>query len=162
MSKNEQEWFIAERSKALALMHLTRRQNLVVTSAGRDVGLEFIVSVAKPEGEKSLRPFGVFLRGTKSAATEEQLNPVLRPTMQALQRLGQFPYPVCLLYFTMDDDQGYSTWVAEPEVAGGAPRLLTHGVAHCRKLDRAALDEIVSRVDRWYDAFFGRIVVKAS
>src|SRR5947208_988531 len=107
MSKNEQEWFIAERSKALALMHLTRRKDLAVTNAGRDVGLEFIVSIAKPEGEKSLRQLGVFLRGSKSLVTEEQLNQVLRPTIQSLEQIGQFPYPVCLLYFTMDDDQGY-------------------------------------------------------
>jgi hypothetical protein len=162
MSKNEQEWFIAERSRALALMHLTRRKDLAVTNAGQGVGLEFLVSIAKPEGEKSLRQFGVFLRGSKDQVTEEQLNQELRPTMQSLQRLGQFPYPVCLLYFTMDDDQGYFTWVAEPEVVNNAPQLLTQGEAHCRKLDRAALDEVVSRVDRWYDAFFGRIVVRAS
>jgi hypothetical protein len=62
----------------------------------------------------------------------------------------------------MDDDQGYYTWVAEPEVLDNAPRLLMHGEAHCRKLDRAALDEIISLVDHCYDAFFGRIAVKAS
>jgi hypothetical protein len=162
MSKNEQEWFIAERSRALALMHLTRRKDLVVTNAGRDVGLEFIVSMARPDGEKTLRQFGVFLRGSKGPVTEEQLDQTLRPTMPSLERIGPFPYPVCLLYFTMDGDQGYYTWVAEPEVADDAPRLSVHGEAHCHKLDRAALDEIVSRVGRWYDAFFGRIVVRAS
>ena len=146
----------------LALMHLTRRKDLVVTNAGRDAGPEYIVSITNGKGERSLRQFGVFLRGTKSPVTDEQLNEVLRPTMQSLQRIGPFPYPVCLFHFTMDDDQGYSTWVAEPEVGDDTPRLLMHEEAHCRKLDRAALDEIVSRVDRWYDVFFARVAVKAS
>src|SRR6266511_2513683 len=101
MSKNEQAWFIAERSRVLALMHLTRRKDLVVTNAGRDVGLDCIVSISKDDGQRSLRQFGVFLRGTMDPVTEEQLNQMLLPTMQSLQRLGQFPYPVCLFHFTM-------------------------------------------------------------
>jgi hypothetical protein len=82
--------------------------------------------------------------------------------MQSLLRVGPFPYPVCLFYFTMDDDQGYYSWVAEPAVEAGQPRLLMHAAPHCRKLDAAALDDIVQKVDHWYDAFFSRIAVKAS
>jgi hypothetical protein len=162
MSEHKQEWFVAERARALALMHLTRRKDLVVTQAERGVGLEYVVYITKEGGEPSLRQFGVFLRGTKSAVTEDQLNRVLRPTVQSFQRVGQFPYPVCLFHFTMDDDQGYYTWVAEPVVVDDGPRLLLHSEARCRKLDRASLDELVHQVDRWYDAFFARIAVKAS
>src|SRR5437763_17142605 len=100
MSKSKQEWFIAER--ALALMHLTRRDDLIVTEAGRDVGLNFLVCITGQDGEKSLRQCGVFLRGTKSPVTEEQLNRALRPAMQSFQRTGQFPDPVSLFHCTMD------------------------------------------------------------
>src|SRR5262245_25210559 len=100
----QQEWFVAERTRALAMVHLTRRDDLVVTQAGQEVGLELIVYL---KNKQSLRQFGVFLRGTKSAVTEEHLNKVLRTTMQAIARAGEFPYPVCLFHFTMDDDQGY-------------------------------------------------------
>jgi hypothetical protein len=162
MSENKQEWFIAERTRALAMLHLTRRDDLEVTPAGQGVGLEYIVYITKGGKERSLRQFGVFLRGTKSPVTERHLDKLLRPTMQSFLGIGPFPYPVCLFHFTMEDDQGYFTWVAEPAVTEDGPRLLMHEEAHCRKLDRAALDEIVSRVDSWYDAFFGRIAVKAS
>jgi hypothetical protein len=158
MSDSKQEWFVAERTRALARMHLTRRDDLVITEAGRDVGLEYVVYIRKEAGG-SLRQFGVFLRGAKSAQTEDSVNKLLRPTMQSIQRIGPFPYPVCLFHFTMDDDQGYVTWVAEPEITEGGPRLLLHSQAHCRKLDRVALDELVERIDAWYDAFFGRIAV---
>jgi hypothetical protein len=164
MTRKEQEWFVAERARALALMHLTRRDDLIVTAAGQGVGLDYLVYIAKggQAREGSARQFGVFLRGTKSAVTEEHLDKVLRPTMQGLLRIGPFPYPVCLFHFTMDDDQGYFTWVAEPAVTREGPRLLMRREAHCRKLDRAALDDIVGRVDRWYDAFFESIAVQAS
>src|SRR3954464_3487923 len=124
MRESTQDWFVAERTRALALMHLTRRDDLVVTETrGPDIGLDYVVSISKEDGEKSLRQFGVVLRGAKSPVTEDQLNKTLRPTMQTFQRTGQLPYPVCLLSF-MDDDQGYYTWVAEPAVMADGPRLI--------------------------------------
>jgi hypothetical protein len=75
---------------------------------------------------------------------------------------GQFPYSVGLLYFTMQDDQGYFTWLAEPTTPEDGPRLLLHSEPRCRKFDQALLDELVASVDQWYDAFFARIAVKAS
>jgi hypothetical protein len=163
MTRNEQAWFVAERSRAMALMHLTRRDDLIVTEAGRESGPEYVVYLTEGETrERSVRQFGVFLRGTKAVVPEERLDKVLHPVMQNLLRSGPFPYPVCLFHFTMDNDQGHYTWVAEPEVTGDSLQLLMRAAAHCRKLDRAALDEIVSRVDCWYDAFFERIAVKAS
>jgi hypothetical protein len=161
MSEKTQEWFIAERARTLAMLHLTRRDDLVVMNGEQGIGLDYIIYITKTEGPSSIRQFGVFLGGTKKAMTENQLDRVLRPKIQSLL-FGQFPYPVCLFHFTMDDDQGYYTWLAEPDVTEDGPRLLMHEEAHCRKLDRSALDEIVSKVDRWYDAFFGRIAVKAS
>jgi hypothetical protein len=160
--KGQQKWFIAERSKALAMVVLTRRDDLVVRNAGQDTGLQFLVSFSKGNGEPAIRQFGVFLRGTKSPVIEAHLDRTLRPKMQSYLRKGPFPYPVCLFHFTMDDDQGYFTWVAEPAVADEEPRLLLQEGPHSRKLDRAALDEIVDKVDRWYDVFFRQITVKAS
>jgi hypothetical protein len=164
MSENGQEWFVAERSKVLARVYLTRRDDLVIRDpgAGRDVGLEYLVGITR-EGEKSsVRQFGVVLRAARDRVTEEHLNKILRPTMESFLRVGEFPYPVCLLYFTMDDNQGYYTWIAEPTLTeDGKPRLQVHSTADCKKLDREALDKIVSQVDAWYDAFFANIVVGA-
>jgi hypothetical protein len=160
MSEQGQEWFIAERARAMARMYLTRRADLAITEEGRAVGLEFLVFVTRNGGERSVRQFGVFLSGSKPPVTEERLNKELRPRLKSLQRVGPFPYPVCLFHFTTDDDQGYYTWLAEPVVAKEGPRLLMHAEAHCRKLDRVSLDEIVERVSSWYDAFFSKITVK--
>lgn len=161
-NEDRQEWFVGERTLALAMVTLTRRDDLVVMNAPQGVGLKFIVYITKEKGERSVRQFGVFLRGTKSPVTVSHLDKVLRPTMHSFLGIGQFPYPVCLFHFTMDDDKGYYTWVAEPTVTDEGPRLLMHESAHCRRLDRRALDEIVGKVDRWYDAFFSRIAVTAS
>ena len=161
MSVDTQEWFVAERTRALAMVLLTRRDDLIVANAPPGVGLQFLVSISRDEGGPSVRQFGVFLRGTKSAVTAAHLDRVLRPTMQSFLRIGPFPYPVCLFHFTMDDDRGYYSWVAEPALTDDGPRLLVHDGPHCRPLDTPALDEIVEKVDRWYDEFFRQIAVQA-
>jgi len=143
-------------------MHLTRRDDLIVTPAGKDGGLDYLVSLTWKNEKPSLRQFGVILRAARKPANEEQLNKLLRPIMQSLQRVGEFPYPVCLFYFTMEDNQGYYTWVAEPVLTDdGKPQLQNHAAASCHKLDGPGLDRIVSQVSAWYDAFFSSIVVSA-
>src|SRR5262249_39487661 len=102
----------------------------------------------RPEGGPG-QQFGVFLRGAKAPVTEDHLDRGLRPPMPSSRRIAPSPSPACLFHFTMDDDQGYSTWVAEPAVTDEGPRLLMHEAPHGRKLDNAALDEIVGKVDRW-------------
>jgi hypothetical protein len=162
VSENGNEWFIAERARALARMHLTRREDLRVTHVGKGFGLEYVVYITRKSEKDSVRQFGVVLRASQSPVTEHYLNRILRPTMQSFQRGGEYPYPVCLFYFTMEDNQGYYTWVAEPVLAeGGKPRLMVHSSASCKPLDREALDKIVSQVDAWYDAFFSSMVVGA-
>ncbi|MGL4550398.1 MAG: hypothetical protein ACRC33_04360 [Gemmataceae bacterium] len=153
----QQEWFVTERARALALVHLTRRDDLTVVAAGREVGLDLIVYL---KAERSLRQLGVFLRGTRLAPGS--LDDALRPTMRTLARAGEYPFPVVLFHFEMDGDRAHFTWVAEPDAAGAEPRLVLHDEPHCEVLDRAALDRIVARVGGWYDAFFGRVAVKAS
>lgn len=162
MNENNKEWFVAERAQALAWMHLTQRDDLIITQTSKDVGLDYLVSLTKKNDKPSLRQFGVILQAARKPLTVEQLDKLLRPSMQSLQRVGEFPYPVCLLYFTMEDNRGYYTWVAEPVLTEESkPRLQRHAAASCKMLDRPALDHIVSQVNAWYDAFFSSIVVSA-
>lgn len=162
MRENGKKWFITERARALAVMYLTERDDLLITPAGKDVGLEYLVSLTKKDHRPSLRQFGVVLRAALRPTTEDRLAKLLRPTMRSFQHIEEFPYPVCLLYFTMQDNRGYYTWVAEPTLTDdGKPRLQSHAAASCKLLDRPALDQIVSQVNAWYDAFFSSIVVNA-
>ncbi len=162
MAEKSDQSFIVERTRALALMHLSRRRDLAIKEPReKGTGLDLLISIVK-ENEPPVRQFGMALGGSVDPATEEQLARMLRPAMKAALGVGHFPYPVGLLHFTMQDDQGYFTWLAEPTIDEGSPRLLLHSEPHCRKFDRDAMDRIVGEVDRWYEAFFARIAVKAS
>jgi hypothetical protein len=151
-----QKRFIAERVRALAVVYLTRREDLIVREEPADVGIDLLVTLNLEEKE-GLRQFGVEVRGDWSAATASQANQVLRPVMQGIMRYGPFPFPVALFFFTMENNEGWYAWAAEPVVSeDGSYELRQHGDASCHPLNDQAIDDIVAAVDRWYDAFFAR------
>ncbi len=144
-------------------MHLSRRKDLRIKEPKETgAGLELIVDIVKDGEIASLRPFGIAIRGSAGSSGEEDFDEILRVAMRSIVGIGQFPYPVGLLYFTMQDDVGHFTWIAEPAVTGEGPQLLLHSAAHSQKIDRDLIDQTVEKVDRWYDAFYERIAVKAS
>jgi hypothetical protein len=86
--------------------------------------------------------------------TLDVANKQLKPAMAGFQAIGPFHFPVCVFYFTVKDDQGYYAWAYEPVVTDeGQPRLKVRPEAHCRKLGNEGLEEIISAVRKWYDAF---------
>jgi hypothetical protein len=158
MDANFKEQFLADRARALATVILTRRDDLVVTESKNDTGLDFQVSIVRDDRPMRMT-FGVLLRATFEPVSPEHANKVLKPTMGHFQRMGKFPYPVCLFFFTMRDDQAFYTWLAEPVVTDdGQPRLVHHKEADCKVLNDESLDRIISQVSAWYDAYEAKVI----
>jgi hypothetical protein len=145
------KWFVAERAKALAMVLLTRRNDLEVHDTKTESGLDYTVHIKSEEGVGTRR-FGILMRATMSPVTIEQANSQLKPTMGGLGPLNDVLMPVCVFYFTAKDDRGYYTWAYEPVIEKGQAKLRRHTDADCCPLDNEALDEIVTRVSDWYDA----------
>lgn len=157
----KQERFVGQRGHALAVMYLTRRSDLLIEEVREDLGLDLIVRFV-PQNKEGIRQFGVELRGVRSSVTKEHADKVLGPTLRGIQHDGPFAFPVCLFFFTMEDNKGWYTWVAQPSVHAGKAVLRMHEGADCRPLDRTALDTIVDQVDRWYDVFFKNLITNAA
>ena len=150
---DDNKWFITERVRALAIVLLTRRADLAVTEAKQEYDLDLLVEIKNRRS--AVRRFGVLLHGTLSPVDEQQANQVLRPVVQRFQRSEPPSFPACLFYFTMQDDQGYYTWLTEPVIREhGRPLLRVHDSASVGKLNDAGLAHIVQRVNAWYDALF--------
>jgi hypothetical protein len=147
----QKQRFIADRVRALAVVYLTRREDLIVSEETTDVGVDLWVTLDLEDTEGH-RKFGVQLRGDWTAVTADDVNEVLYASMQSVLRHGPFPFPVVLFFFTMEKNEGWYTWVAEPVVSlGGGFEIVQHGEASGRPLNSEA-------IDRWYDAFFARAV----
>ena len=158
MKKRQNNNFVAERAESLAIIHLTRRPDLIVRREIRAVDrvMDLLVEIAEPGASPGWKKFGVYLQGTKTPVTVSDAN---RKLTFSLRRFfndhGEPAIPFCLFYFTMEDNQGYFTWVAEPMVDEGRSRLKYHREkANCVLLDDGALDRIVEAVDAYYVAFY--------
>jgi hypothetical protein len=159
MAAKTLDWFIGERTESLAIMHLTRRQDLSVRREIRDGDrvVDLMVEIGDSQ-RPGWKKFGVELKGVKTPVTIEQANKLLATSLRGFFKdHGDPPLPVCLFLFSMDDGQGYVTWIAEPVIREGRPKLQYRKVADCAPLDRGALDRIVERVNAWYDAYYNDI-----
>lgn len=159
-TERDREIRIEKRARALAMMLLTHRPDLLIEEVA-DLGLDFIVRFnTEKEG---MRELGVKVRGARAAMTKEQADKALRPSMQQIKRHGPFTRPVCLFFFTMEYDGAWYTWVAEPtESDDGKPTLRSCDAPDCRLLDKRAVKEIVERVDSWFNAVYPSLVVNGA
>jgi hypothetical protein len=142
MSENvhQREILVEKRARALAMMLLTRRADLLIEEVKDDIGLDYIVRF-HTEGKEGLREFGIALRGAWATVTRDHANKVLRPAVQHLKRYGPFLRPVCLFFFTMENDGAWYTWVAEPiESEDGKPLLRSGDEPDCRQLDKKGIE----------------------
>ncbi len=152
------ESFVADRARALAMVLLTRRDDLVVTERKDETGLDYDVYV-RTDARAGVRSFGVLVKATMTPVTADQANKQLKSTMAKVGSTGPFMYPVCLFYFTARDDKGYYAWAYEPVVGkDGVPTLKHHAEARCHALGDESLARIIERVNEWYDAYYAKMV----
>jgi hypothetical protein len=117
----------------------------------KDTGLDFHVSIEREDKPMRL-VFGVLLRGVASPVTAAQANKILGPTVGQFRGMRKFTYPVCLFFFRVRDEQAFFSWLAEPVVKDGAPKLVHHAEANCVPLADEFLGQAIERIGGWYDA----------
>ncbi len=151
MTDDAKELFLADRVRAFATVILTRRDDLTIAETKQSTGLDLHVYIVREDKPMRLA-FGVLLRGVSSSMTADNANKVLGPTMGQFQGMRKFTYPVCLFFFSMRDERAYFSWLAEPVLTEGAPKLMHHAKATCVELTDVLLGQIVERIVGWYDA----------
>ncbi len=117
--------------RALATIILTRRDDLTIVETKKDTGLDLHVTIEREDKPMRL-VFGVLLRGVRSPMTADHANKVLGPTMGQFHGMRKFTYPVCLFFFTLREEQAFFSWLAEPVVNGGGPKLVHHDAGELR------------------------------
>lgn len=151
MTNESKGQLLAEQVRALATIILTRRDDLTVVETKRDTGLELHVYIDREDKPMRLT-VGVLLRGVTSSMTAKQVNKVLGPTMGQFKGMRKFTYPVCLFFFTLREQQAFFSWLAEPIVTGGAPKLAHREKADCVELTDELLNRAIEQIVAWYDA----------
>lgn len=146
-------WYLEERAESLALMYLTRRKDLIVQRQETDYGLDFLITIGKGQAPTG-RIFGLEVKAALSLGEVKKDEPEIpnRFTKHERSLYGELPFPVCLFFFTMENDKAYYRWIKEPVVeTDKAPKLEIPKAKVLKSLGTAELNKIVSKVNRWYD-----------
>jgi hypothetical protein len=153
--QTEQPWYIGLRSKALAIVSLTERDDLIVYRDKKDHDLDVLVSISK-NGEDINRLFGVEIKAVKSTPKIIQNDAVFNiegADVNVLQsRFQKCNFPICLFFFTLDNDNGYYKWISEPILDNeNSNKLKFNRSPEFRKLTKEAINDIVSLINQWYE-----------
>src|SRR5579862_4520383 len=96
------------RAEQLAVVYLTRRSDLIVTGLkDADYGLDLLVSILK-DHQRVGRTLGIQVEATVSKSNLHHRNGHIEVASRHsdTSSLVDVSFPVCLFFFTMDDDRG--------------------------------------------------------
>jgi hypothetical protein len=66
--------------------------------------------------------------------------------------LRDLPCPVCLFFFTLDNDKGYYKWILEPIIKDhNNVALKINENEELKSLNDEKIDDIIAMVNNWYD-----------
>jgi Domain of unknown function (DUF4365) len=150
----EQAWYIEQRAESLTVVYLTRRNDLIVTPQPKGYGLDFLVAINQ-EGSYSGRIFGIQVKATVTTPKliEHDSDIVIKLNLSSINSVAELPFPVCLFFFTFNNDQAYYKWILEPVTeAQNNLKLQFNQSQVFKKLTNEEIEKIVSAVNNWYDS----------
>ena len=156
MTKAERREIYQVRARSLALVVLTRRQELclieparVLLGPNRTLGLTPDLQARLGRaGEPTHPDCDIYVRPllTDSPSLSQ---PEVQAVLEGFGDNGQPIRPACLLLAGLSEDVVYWGWLAEPVVTDDHSDLLVHPSPTWLNLTTPALDEILQQLDTW-------------
>ncbi|NEP57920.1 MAG: DUF4365 domain-containing protein [Symploca sp. SIO2G7] len=146
--KQDIKHFIDQRAENLAVVYLSRSHNLAIERMRTDYGLDMLVTILKdnlPTG----RVFGVQVKAQDGLLQDTPVEIVFNLSPKERNYLQELPFPVCALFFTMDDDMGYCKWLRYPTENQTNPYSWAQSSWRC--LDELPIEQIIKEINAWYD-----------
>ena len=117
--------------------------------------MDLLVSIKRERLEQTGRLFGVQIQAEVRADRRTLANGKIEFAETGLPRenlLRDLPFPVCLFFFTMIDDEGYFRWLREPVVSENEQMSLrTVTNTEFVMLTNEVVEGILTAVNAWYD-----------
>lgn len=147
------------RTQSLATVFLTGRNNVEVISLRELSGLDMICRILTDEDEAEIA-FDVIHGGVSGPIADVRWAEkwLHKNVPGVLKTVKKHPFPVLVLLFSMQSDEGFFSWRMEPDVSEGVPILNLNERFVCEKATRTGLDSILKRVKSWYGAYYDRMV----
>jgi hypothetical protein len=147
-----QPWYVEMRAEAQAILHLTSRDGVQVARLPKGTGVDLLLTLAA-DGELSGRHLGVVVKPRTSEADVPRLTP--RSVRRERAQFVATTFPVCMVSFSPSGELGYFRWILEPSLENGESVLGYAQRTNFEPITPALIDQLVSRVNAWYDARLG-------
>jgi hypothetical protein len=153
--KTKVPWYIEKRAESLAIVYLTRRDDLIISQPPQNQGLDFLITITK-DGVSTGRLFGIEVKATNSTSRLSKHNDIFKLDKQTvyglLQTFKDLPFPVCLFFFILENDRGYYKWILEPQI-NEQKQVSLHFNENdeLKELNDKEIANIISIVNSWYD-----------
>ena len=160
MARKTADSLMEQRTHAMTMVLLTGRDDLKVVES-RVEGIDLFVSILK-QGKTTLRQFGLILRGhVRELRSPKEAGSALNSIRDQLPEVEPFSTPICVFLANMTGFRSFYAWEFEPTSGANGPRLLHRNPLECKDLNEAALADIVSCVDNYYDALLSESLIKS-
>lgn len=154
--QTESNWYVGLRAEALAKVYLTRRDDLIISEQQQGAGtLDFLLKITQ-DGKYSGRMFGIEVKATASSSDliqEQEFFKVKNKKYNFnISFFKDLPFPMCLFFFTVDNDKGYYKWILEPIIKDhNNVALKINENEELTLLNDEEIDNIITIVNSWYD-----------
>jgi hypothetical protein len=145
-------WLLEQRALHLAIVHLSRRDDLSISEPKDESGIDLLVTIEQA-GKVTGRMFGVVVKASRSLSGK----PVGHENQFKLQLSipsmpEELPFPLALFVFNMADDEGYFRWLLAPVLTTeNTPPLLLNLENIFTKISPVSIDSVIAQVNRWYE-----------
>jgi hypothetical protein len=145
-----QPWYVGLRARSYAVLWLTRRDDLrVVYQSSAASGVDMLVTVLR-DGHFSGRQFGVVLAARRTGSAAPRLDG--KTIAHEREAYADATFPVCMLAFSANSEDGWFRWIVEPAVCAGEAGLEIASRISFESTTDELLDRVVEEVNHWYDA----------
>jgi hypothetical protein len=152
-----QPWFVEERAIALASLLLTSRKDLVVTHVpAKDHEYDLLVELVK-DHHPWARLFAVQVAGVLELPSVQDIEAKLRKVRPKPRQ--EYSLPLAAFLWDVRRNEGFFTWIVQPVIQNGAPKLDGISKQDWHKLDESAVNKIVEQVNAYYDALMDQLKI---
>ena len=154
MNNNTKDWLPWLRGESLAIVLVTRRDDIALERRRDTLGPDLLLHL--PKGKRPTgRLLGVEVRGALEdpPCRKRPKGCAIELSAKERARFADAPFPVCLFFFNVKTDDGYFGWICEPlPVEDPSVSVVFNPHPALQPLDDEQFDRIVRRVHAWYDA----------
>ena len=113
MQVEEKVWYLGERAEQLALLYLSRRDDLIITKLENGYGPDLLVEIC-PNNHPTGRMIGIEIKALLAIQPNQRGEVKIKFSNRDIDYFKDTPFPLCLFVFAMQNDAAYYRWLKEP------------------------------------------------